>query len=170
MSSLSLVSTAVASAIAVAQPFHTSQEYQAISNVLSYEESVIGVDITELTNRIFMAERTLYALYQLATKHNIIFKQSSEIEWMNMFKESAGLLFYCKQYALENQDMSECLIQFEETLNKITYLFKACKYQQRTDEVVMDRLYNSSKIIGLKFDGSLSREEKRQQLLSKRRV
>ena len=170
MSSLNLVSAAVASAVMIAQPIDLPKQHQSISHILHYEELVTGVDITELTNRVFMAERVLFALYQIASKQHLIFKQSTEIEWLNMFKEAAGLLFYCQRYAQKGSELETVLNQFKDTLDKITHLFKACEYQKRAEEVLNDRLYTETQTVNLKFDGTLSREEKRALLLSKRRV
>lgn len=170
MSSLSLVSAAIASAITFAQPIDFPKQYQSIRHIFPYEELATEVDIMELTNRVFMAERVLFALYQIASKHHIVFKQSTEIEWMNMFKESAGLLFYCKRYAEEGSDMANVLNQFENTLNQVTYLFQACEYQKRAEEVLPERFFDSNRAVNLQFNGTLSREEKRQLLLSRRRA
>lgn len=172
MSSLGLVSSAIASAVAIAQPINsnTVAQYESIRHILTAEELASDVDITELTSRVFMAERTLFALYQLASRYNEIFKQSQHIEWMSMFKDSATLLFQSKPYAEEQSELSEILAAFESTLNKITYLFKACEYQKRAEDVLNGRLYTGNPDTGLVFDGRFSREEKRKQLLANRRV
>lgn len=46
---------------------------------------------------------------------------------------------------------------------------EATQYKQEADSAVLSRLYQGDESVGLTFDGSLSREEKKAQLLALRR-
>ncbi|WP_439242475.1 hypothetical protein [Lonepinella sp. BR2474] len=174
MNLLSFVSIAISAAIA-AQPVYVQSNIEVEQHLVSHDEiqsdsheKAIKKVLTELANRIFMAEHALSAFYQLAYEQPSLFEEFNKQEMMSMLREAAGLLFTTRQYADKHHILLERLASFEKVLNAFTQLFEYAKYKQDMDKVVLSRVGKEN--IGLTFEHGTSKEEIRQKLFGLRRT
>ncbi len=126
-------------------------------------------ELIQISEMVYVLERNVSMFYHLAYHRTDIFDELSGLQVRKSLNEIMNIVTAAKPYTLKDKKLKNSLSNLGALAGNLATLFEAYQYKKEADKTISSRLYQGEKSVGLRVDGSMSREELRQALFSKRR-